>query len=106
VGKWSGRVAPLHFSYLDISFTQEGTRIVGTACRWDGSVVPPYVSATGWTVFVDYPDVSIPIPGSAGQRCPLGDSFRGSFDGDTLRLTSTCDQAESITLTRGGSFCA
>jgi hypothetical protein len=32
VGDWEGRDAPLHFEYLHIRFTQQGTNLQGIAC--------------------------------------------------------------------------
>jgi hypothetical protein len=61
VGDWSGRVAPLHFAWLSIRFTQQGSTITGVACYQDpeGAADGKGILFSSVPVTVDYPDITV-----------------------------------------------
>jgi len=105
VGDWSGRVAPLHFAWLSIRFTQQGSTIAGVACYQDpeGAADGKGILFSSVPVTVDYPDITV--------EAQIG-SFRFRFAG---RMTSDGTiQGQSggapgtrypMSLVRGGSYC-
>ena len=73
-GDWNGRVAPLHFDYLELRLTQDGKVIRGTACY---EVLPGAGEGFIWfrnaTVTGMYPTIQIEAPAVNGFR------FEGEF---------------------------
>jgi hypothetical protein len=72
-GDWNGRVAPLHFDYLELRLTQDGKVLRGTACY---EVLPGseegYVSFRNATVTGMYPTIQI-------ETAANGFRFEGQF---------------------------
>jgi hypothetical protein len=106
VGDWSGRVAPFHFAWLSIRFTQQGSEITGIACYQDpeGSTDGKGILFRGVPVSIDYPNVSVSV------GTPVWFSFSGRFqpngelDG-TSRGGNPADTGYPMTLARGGNYC-
>jgi hypothetical protein len=97
VGDWTGRVAPLHFAWLSIRFTQHGSQITGIACYQDpeGSIDGKGILFRDVPVSVDYPKVFL-IDARSGF------SFTGRFQPNgELEGTS----GYPMTLARGGNYC-
>lgn len=97
VGDWSGRDVPSHFGGIQVRLEQQGSRVVGTACGYDGvdlrfSGVPVVVDGSRITFSVS------PGPGAFEARY---DSDDKAFKGGWTRNPST-----QIILERGGSLCA
>jgi len=108
VGDWSGRVIPLHFAYLEMRFTQQGSSITGIACYMDpeGSTDGKGVVFSNAPVVIDNPQVSVSAPWFGG---PSQFWFRGQFQLDGtisgLYATSATDSGNTMSLMRGGNYC-
>ena len=83
VGDWSGRDVPLHFAFLRMRFTQQGSTISGVAC-YDDAGVGVFKDVS---VSVQYPTISFDVALSnptlsrarfSGQMAADG-SIRGLF---------------------------
>jgi len=90
VGDWEGRDAPLHFEYLHIRFTQQGSNLQGMAC-YTSDV---HLVFSGVPVLVNYPRVSV--------SAPNGFMFVGEFqaNGTISGNRGTGNSSYPMTLTR------
>ncbi len=99
-GDWNGRVAPLHFDYLELRLTQDGKVIRGTACY---EVLPGAGQGFVWfrnaTVTGMYPTIQIAAPSANGFR------FEAEFQDDGTLLghssTSSSPTPYPMSLVRG-----
>jgi hypothetical protein len=98
VGDWEGRDAPLHFEYLHIRLTQQGSNLQGTAC-YTSDV---HLVFSGVPVLIHYPRVSV--------SAPNGFMFAGEFqaNGTISGTRAMGSSAYPMTLTRDtfGSYAA
>lgn len=79
-GDWNGRVAPLHFDYLELRLTQDGEVIRGTACL---EILPGagegVVRSRNGTVTGVYPTIQVEVPTN-------GFRFEGEFEDERTLL--------------------
>lgn len=95
VGDWMGRIAPSHFMFLEIRFSEVEGRVLGTACKREFGVVyfsnvPVSVSRGGSLVTVTFPDSN--------------QAFSGRVDGGILKLRATA--TSYVDMVPGGNQCA
>jgi hypothetical protein len=103
-GDWSGTVRPAHFDILQISLTQDGKIIRGTACYVIGNGVPTNtVKFRDATVNGSYPTIRVVAAD--------GWIFEGEFQDDTLsgHYRTPTSAGSNMYLTRGsgphGPYC-
>ena len=105
VGNWSGRVAPLHFAYLEMRITQHGSSVTGVACYMDpeGATDGKGVLFSNAPVVIDNPNISV-----SGQSGPLTFEFQGQFQKDGTisgQYKTGSNGFYPMTLSHGGSYC-
>lgn len=88
-GDWNGRVAPLHFDYLELRLTQDGKVIRGTACY---EVLPGagegFVLFRNATVTGIYPTIRVEVPAANGFRFEAEFQDDGTLPGHSSTISS------------------
>jgi hypothetical protein len=105
VGDWTGRVAPAHFAWLSIRFTQQGSTITAVACYQDPEGAPDNrgILFSGVPVTVHYPEITLENPSGSFRFWFAGRmTSDGSIQGQSGGAPGT---GSPMSLARGGSYC-